>query len=149
MPGLAVLRMQKLKEILLVEDDDFCQLIHRVVIDKMAITERIVVKSNGFQALLFLKEQYSMNGQLTACSDLILLDLQMPIINGVDFLKALQAMNWEPFIRSKVILLSAADDDQALQIANHYGVKGLIQKPLTRAKLLGALGPGTAAERCH
>jgi response regulator of citrate/malate metabolism len=131
--------MQKLKEILIVDDDDFCQLIHRVVIHKMEITERIILKSDGFQALLFLKEKYSRNGKLAPGSDLILLDIHMPIINGLDFLKALQVMNGEDFIGSTVILLSSSDDAQALQIANRYGVKGLIQKPLTRAKLLGVL----------
>ncbi len=134
--------MQKLKGILIIDDDATSQLINRVVIQKMDITERIIIKSDGFQALTFLKEKCSPNDKPTneQCPDLILLDIYMPVINGFNFLEALKDMNWETVIRSKVIILTSSTDEQHVEQAATYGVKGYIVKPLTREKLLSILG---------
>ena len=134
--------MKKLKEILIIDDDVASQLINRVVIQKMHIAERIIIKSDGFQALTFLKEKCLVDGKLAdeQCSDLILLDINMPVIHGFNFLEALKDMNWETVIRSKVIILSSSTNEQDFKKAATYGVKGYIVKPLTREKFLSVLG---------
>src|SRR5947209_4219423 len=118
--------MQKLKEILIVDDDTTAQLINRIAIHKMEITENIVVKSDGFQALTFLKEKCALTTD--ECSDLILLDLNMPVINGFNFLQALRDMNWESVIHSKVVILSSSSYEEDTKKAATYGVRGFIEK---------------------
>ena len=63
--------------------------------------------------------------------DLVLLDVQMEEINGIEVLKRLRdAQN-----NIKVIMVTGADQQEVINEANSLGVKGYVHKPLVLEEL--------------
>ncbi|MDQ3072455.1 MAG: response regulator [Bacteroidota bacterium] len=80
--------MKKLKNILLVDDDEITNFINKDIIEQMGITEHIQVCENGKEAIDYLSAIYSPDppeGHYPP--DIIFLDINMPIMNGFQFLK--------------------------------------------------------------
>ena len=63
--------------------------------------------------------------------DIVLLDLLMPGMNGIETLKALKQLNPSP----KVIMLSAADHDEVIKGALQLGADFYIPKPINLSQL--------------
>lgn len=120
----------KLKSILIIDDNEADNFLHKMVIDKMGITERVDIVNDGVQALEFLKNE----NQLTP--DLIFLDINMPKMDGWEFLEHYQLL--DPAQKSKAIILmlttseNPKDRERALRIEE---VKGYEIKPLEQAKI--------------
>lgn len=111
------------KSILLVEDDELDVISVERVLQK--IDHNIVLHKafNGLEALSLL------NGKKKIpVPDIILLDLNMPKMNGIEFLKALRK---EPAFDSiKIFVMTTSNDEADRNITEHLGVSGYIIKPL-------------------
>jgi CheY-like chemotaxis protein len=122
--------INKLSCILLVDDDEADNYIHQMIIESMDITERIVVSENGKEALEFLQ---NVDENLP---ELILLDINMPAINGWEFLKKYNDLKINQKESPVIFMLTTSentkDKDIAIEIPN---VKGFKNKPLTRDAL--------------
>ncbi len=134
--------MKKLKSVLLVDDDYATNFLHQLIIEEMNITSDVIVKENGHEALKFIKQHCFVGDSLNqgACPDLILLDINMPVMNGFEFLEALKKLDHEILIHSKVVMLSSSDNGQDMSAAQRLGVKGYVNKPLTEEKVNSMLG---------
>ena len=64
--------------------------------------------------------------QLTDCLVLIIADINMPGMNGLELLKIIK----ERFPNLKVFIITAYDDEQKYQIAREYGADEYITKPI-------------------
>jgi len=84
--------------------------------------------SNGENALLLLKEKKP---------DIILLDIMMPKMDGVEFLKILQE-HYSDF-NLKIIVITATATREIVENAIKNGAKGFILKPFTPGKVLETL----------
>jgi two-component system, NtrC family, C4-dicarboxylate transport response regulator DctD len=58
--------------------------------------------------------------------DIIILDLNLPVMNGIDFLKKLESEG----IHLKVIVVTAFDDPLSRDYCVRYGVKAYMRKPV-------------------
>lgn len=117
--------------VLLVDDDRTANFLHQLLLTSMGIAEQVLVAEDGQQALLTLAE-------LSAPPALILLDLNMPVLNGLDFLtRYAQLPPVGP--RPIVALLSSSDHSLDQARAQHLPVEAYLTKPLTREKLQGVL----------
>jgi CheY-like chemotaxis protein len=130
--------MKTYEEILLIEDDRLFQFITQAMIEKKGLANKVICKSNGEMALAYLKDTYLTDNKLTAdyCSDIILLDINMPVMDGFEFLQALKDMGAESLIHFKVVVLSSSIDARDREKAKAFGVKGYLEKPLTIEKIL-------------
>jgi CheY-like chemotaxis protein len=122
-----------LSSVLLVDDDSTANFLHQLLLQKtLCVTERVFVAENGQQALTQLGPGAAFPPQL------ILLDLNMPVMNGWEFLAAYQQL--PPMApRPLVVLLSSSDHDLAQARAQQLPVDDFLSKPLTREKVQALL----------
>lgn len=109
-------------KILLVEDDYLDAMNVQRVFTKLHLPHEVSVAHNGIEALDMLKENnYN--------PDLILLDLNMPKMNGLEFLHALRGTDRHG--RSKVFVMTTSDEESDRAEAERLGISGYIIKPLS------------------
>lgn len=115
-------------KVLLVDDDLITNFLHKNMIEEN-LTDDIEIASDGKEALDVIHK--CMNASI--CPELILLDINMPVMNGFEFLEAFQKIKEQP--KSNVFLLTSSLSIQDLDRAKEYNVKGYLSKPLTEDKL--------------
>ncbi len=110
--------------ILLVEDDEVDVMNVRRSFKKNNISNPLYLAGNGVEALEMLR-----NGSVPAQNRLILLDINMPKMNGIEFLRALRA---DPALRSSpVVVLTTSNDDKDRMESFELNVAGYLLKPVT------------------
>jgi len=117
---------KKLNFILLVDDDVEDNYFHKIVINEMNITERIEVALNGVEALNFLKKENQTH------PDLIFLDINMPKMNGWEFLQAYKEFKADQKAEVVVVMLSTSINPSDKERAEQFpDIISFNSKPLT------------------
>lgn len=114
--------------ILLVEDDTVDVMNVRRSFKKANITNPLFVASDGIEALAILRNQ-SETVHMPESRRLVLLDLNMPKMNGLEFLTELRAD--EKLKPTPVIVLTTSDQERDRIEAFNLNVAGYILKPVT------------------
>ena len=104
------------KVILVVDDFNSTRQVIRSILEKKGYT--VILAENGEGAM---KELNVRN------IDLILTDLNMPGINGIDLVKAVR--NSPDYYRVPVLMLTTEMKNEKIQMAHDAGVTGIIKKP--------------------
>lgn len=108
-------------KILLIEDDTIEIMKFNRVLKSLNTNHKILEANNGEEALEILKNK-------NIIPDIILLDLNMPKVNGLDFLKILKSDSVLRYIPSVVLTTSSNHKD--LMACYELGIAGYILKPL-------------------
>jgi CheY-like chemotaxis protein len=110
--------------ILLVEDDQVDVMNVKRAFDRNRILNPLHVATDGVEALEMLR-----SGTIPFGRRIILLDLNMPRMNGIEFLRELRA---DPALRpTPVIVLTTSNDDRDRIEAYNLNVAGYLLKPVT------------------
>ena len=117
---------------LLVDDDTICQFINSRVLELSGYCNSGQAALNGKEALDVLRKAAA--GSLPL-PDVILLDLEMPLMNGLEFLKAFHDLEEINQGRMAVVLLSSSESPEDRRQAMAMGVFHCMSKPLTNEKL--------------
>jgi CheY-like chemotaxis protein len=115
------------KTILLVDDDYVSNYLTERQIKKSGIADSVKTVRNGEEALTYLAEPANKK------PDLILLDINMPEMDGLEFLKHFKHMTLEHNIR--IVLVTAALNPEKKNKINTLGYTEIIEKPFTLTKL--------------
>ena len=116
--------VEKALNILLVEDDQVDVMNVKRAFDKNRIANPLYVASDGVEAMELLKA-----GRIPRERRIILLDLNMPRMNGLEFLRALRA---DPDLAlTPVVVLTTSDDERDKINAYNLNVAGYLLKPVT------------------
>jgi CheY-like chemotaxis protein len=115
--------MKRMINILLIEDDYLDQLEVRRTLERKSILFNMRIASNGEVGLAILKEA----GSPKELPDIILLDLNMPKMNGMEFLAAVKKD--VQFRNIKIFLLTTSDDIEDKMAVRQFGISGFITKP--------------------
>lgn len=125
--GSAMPMMRDL-HVLLVEDDDFTRrLVYRLLLDLEIQT--ITEARDGMNALEILRDKGD-------DIDLIICDLEMPRMSGLDLLHALRTATGNPLADVPVIVLTAHREADMVKRAIAYGISGYLVKPVSKADLV-------------
>ena len=114
----------KILNILLVEDDAVDVMNVKRAFDKNRITNPLYVASNGIEALRMLR-----HNEIPPNRRFILLDLNMPKMSGIEFLRELRddpALSATP-----VVVLTTSNDERDKVDAYNLNVAGYLLKPVT------------------
>lgn len=109
---------------LIIEDNLIDQLVITQLLKKVLEIDQIVMANNGKEGIEWLIAQKKIE------SLIILLDIQMPIMNGFEFLYAFEKLNKE--IRKEIqiyVLSSSLDPDELEHISKNDNVTGFLNKP--------------------
>jgi len=114
------------KRILLVEDDELDIISVERSLKKLDMTYELFTAYNGIEALEMLRGKGTQPMQ--PLPSLILLDINMPKMNGVEFLKILREDNALKHI--KVFVMTTSGEEQDRKAMEKLGVSGYLIKPL-------------------
>ena len=124
--------MEKSLNILLIEDDQVDVMNVRRAFDKNRIANPLYVACDGVDALEKLR-----SGAVPTERRLILLDLNMPRMNGIEFLRELRA---DPLLHpTPVVVLTTSDDERDKVSAYNLNVAGYLLKPVTFVNFVEAM----------
>ncbi len=123
--------MRSSKPILLVEDDRVDTMTVRRALKDLKVTNQLICTTNGEEALEYLRDE----SKKKPC--VILLDLNMPKMNGIEFLKI--AKRKEESKRIPVIVLTTSREEQDVVESFNLSVAGYIVKPTDYKKFVEAI----------
>ncbi|MGY3089835.1 CheY-like chemotaxis protein [Hymenobacter sp. UYAg731] len=125
--------MPKLSSVLLVDDDPTNNFLNERLLKRLAVTEHILVAENGQEALAVI--QRASTASRPSYPSLILLDIQMPVMNGIEFLQAYQQLPLAQRCATTVVVLTTSMAPRDLTRLDELPTAGRITKPLTLEKL--------------
>lgn len=125
--------MKKLHYTLLVDDDEATNFINELLIEELDFTEKLLIAQNGKEALDLIRELCREEAGLLP--ELILLDINMPVMDGFDFLDAFQALDCPDKEDTKIVMLTTSLHRKDIEKVKDAGVAGFLNKPLTIASL--------------
>lgn len=129
--------MSKLASVLLVDDDSTTNFLNKMLFKRLGVVEQLLVAENGVEALATLSQVCTAAGG--SCPELILLDVNMPVMNGLEFLAAYQQLPLAQRQATIVVLLTTSVNPRDLDHAGELPIAGMLTKPLTEAMLRGVL----------
>lgn len=127
--------LKKLDLILLIEDDAVIDFLHKKLLIKAGITAPIISLYNGKVAIEKLTELNALLNENETV--LVLLDLNMPILDGWGFLEELDVLYSNLKFKLELFILSSSNnpDDIIKSKSNRY-VKDYLNKPLTQENII-------------
>lgn len=125
----------KKKSIWIIDDDSIYKFVIQKLLTKTELFENVKLFSNGEEASIALKKEINLMTQLP---DIILLDIEMPIMDGWGFMSEIDVL--KPKIAEKNIKIfmtssSIASEDK-VKVDNNPNIKGYLTKPITLEDLL-------------
>ncbi|ATL48513.1 response regulator [Chitinophaga caeni] len=121
--------MKPLQTIFIVDDDPIHQQITEIMLNRMAAAENVAKYSDAQEVLEHFRTNLNNNRELP---DVILLDLNMPVMDGWEFLEAFTHIR--PKLNKEVriyVLTSSIDEKDRQRVEAFNYVTGYLTKPLT------------------
>ncbi|AFV00905.1 hybrid sensor histidine kinase/response regulator [Simiduia agarivorans] len=124
--------------VLLVEDVLFNQVVAREMLESMGL--EVVIVDNGAEAIAFIKQYYELPPKNRETIRLILMDLHMPLMNGLEATKRIRAMERDARLPAMPIVALTADVLKETQLdIVEAGMDGLLPKPFEEEDLIRVL----------
>lgn len=120
--------MKKFTHIMLVDDDSISNRIGEKLIERLEIAEIITCVPNGLEAIAYLKATNTI-------PEIIFLDLNMPIMDGYQFLEEFQKLNLDK-AKIDIVILTNSTDGRDLEKIQGFSIRYYVSKPLLDHNLL-------------
>lgn len=128
----------KLEKVICVDDDPIALLLSKLVLSKADFASQVITAANGEIALEYLERPEVIEENKNSKNPLIiLLDLNMPVMDGWEFLEQFSKTIFkEHYQKTKIILLSSSIDPNDIERSKDFSmVLDFIPKPLTKDML--------------
>jgi CheY-like chemotaxis protein len=124
------------KNILLVDDDQICNFLTQQILLRLEVANEIYTALNGREALKMLTSNADRPG---IRPDLILLDLNMPIMDGFTFLDHLKDSEIPEKEKISIVIVSSSQNSNDVKRAMEKGVDHYLTKPISIVELKSIL----------
>jgi CheY-like chemotaxis protein len=124
--------------IMCIDDDPITLMLSKKVINKALFSKEIITAQNGEEALEFFKslKDTTTKEAIPNQPQLILLDLNMPVMGGWEFLDHFSTPEYSDFNDINVIILSSTIDPEDINKSKNYPiVTDFLPKPITISML--------------
>lgn len=127
-----------LDKLLCVDDDPITLMLCRKVVERVEFAKEIITVQNGEEAILYfdkLFEEMKADDSIV-CPKLVLLDLNMPVMDGWEFLESYISKDYHNvFEATRFIVLSSSIDPYDINRSKTYPIIGFLSKPVTKEML--------------
>jgi CheY-like chemotaxis protein len=121
--------MKKLKCVLLVDDDPTANFVNETLLEDLQVSDQLLIAYNGREALGFIEKEC----ETDFCPELILLDINMPVMNGFEFLKAYERLEFAHKQSVVIVMLTTSLNPRDIKQMDELPIQGFLNKPLTEA----------------
>ncbi|MGE5863890.1 MAG: response regulator [Rhizobacter sp.] len=126
-----------LKPILLVEDDKRDLELTLVALERSQLANDVVVVRDGAQALDYLQREGQHADRVEGNPAVILLDLKLPKVNGLEVLRVVRST---PALRSiPVVMLTSSQEESDVLKSYELGVNAYVVKPVDFKQFVAAI----------
>tara|TARA_B110000259_G_scaffold110006_1_gene125780 strand:+ start:134 stop:535 length:402 start_codon:yes stop_codon:yes gene_type:complete len=119
---------QKLNSILLIDDDKATNYMHTYLIKKTLVVDTVISKLNGEEAIAYLTTKK--DGEYPQ-PDLIFLDINMPVMNGWEFIEEYKKSNFSKKSVLIIMLTTSLNPIERKRAEKIEIISGFATKPLT------------------
>jgi CheY-like chemotaxis protein len=129
--------VNELKRILLVEDSANDVALSLAALEEINLANEVVVVRDGQQALDFLRRQGSYAGRTDGNPAVVLLDLKLPKVDGIEVLSQVKS---DPELRKvPIVMLTSSREERDLARSYGLGVNAYVVKPVAFPDFVAAL----------
>jgi CheY-like chemotaxis protein len=128
---------KKYPTIMLIDDNEIDNLINQKMIEAADISDKIYTYSSAKSGLEFLKNMEKLDVAEKILPDLIFLDIDMPLMDGFQFLDEFEKFSPALKRKCKVVMLTSSINPQDYNLAKKYAtVKQFLNKPLSHETIV-------------
>lgn len=129
--------MHKMKRILLAEDNVNDVELTLTALQECRLANEVEVVHDGAEALDYLYRRGSFAGRTTGVPAVVLLDLKMPRVDGLEVLRQIKS---DPALRQvPVVMLTSSREERDLVLSYDLGVNAFVVKPVDFAQFVEAI----------
>lgn len=128
---------KKLRSVLLIDDDEATNYIHKKIIEENNFADQVIIAQSGEEALQLLNDKIV---DLYPPLDLIFLDINMPGMDGWEFLEHYKKLSVNKQAKAVLIMLTTSlNPNDRLNASKIDEISGFENKPLNDHKLSSIL----------
>lgn len=124
--------MKKLNAVLVIDNDPISTFLTSIFIEKSGITDTIIHATDGLDALTKIVEYSPLEN---ICPELILTDIEMPVMNGMDFIQSFQSLTFENKDRVKIIVNTSTVNSDQKENLRSQNIDFYLHKPISTETL--------------
>ena len=129
--------MNKIDTVCIIDDDGLYTMLLKKKLEKMGLCQNVQSYANGENAILTIKKSLDSNGHLP---DVILLDINMPVMNGWEFME--EFVKLLPEIDKKITIYISSSSiaiEDKMKATTYQAIQSYLTKPIENDTLINIM----------